>query len=91
MRSASRAAAAPPLPVVDQHRLAGRRDEQRGVAAFDVDDVDVEQLARLCVRRDKRSAETDEKREHEKAAMAHGVFLLGDLGGYLRQRSGYEV
>ena len=27
---------------VDQHRLAGRSDEQRGVAAFDVEDVDIE-------------------------------------------------
>ena len=30
---------------VDQHRLAGRRDEQRGRAAFDVDEVDLERAS----------------------------------------------
>ena len=34
------------IGAVEQHRLAVRRDEQRGFAALDVDDVDVERLAR---------------------------------------------
>ena len=34
---------------VDQQRLAGRRDEQRRVAAFDVDDVDVQGLRRAAL------------------------------------------
>ena len=46
MRPASRTA---PVGVagVDEHRLAGRRDEQRGVAALDVDDVDVQRGSAL--------------------------------------------
>jgi len=32
---------------VDEQRFMGRRDKQRGVAAFDIDDVDVQCSARL--------------------------------------------
>ena len=46
MRSASRAAAAPPLPVSISSDSPDGEHEQRRVAAFDVDDVDVERLRR---------------------------------------------
>jgi hypothetical protein len=67
------------VAAIDQHRLPRGCGEQRRVAALDVHDVDVERLARLCVRRDERSAEGYEKTEQERLAIAHGVFLR-DLG-----------
>src|SRR5262245_42690951 len=33
---------------IDQDGFAGWRDEQRGIAAFDIDHVNVERRARLC-------------------------------------------
>ena len=49
MRSASRNGRGAAVAGIDQQRLARRRDEQRRVAALDVDDVDVQRLARLAV------------------------------------------
>jgi hypothetical protein len=36
----------PGIPGINEQRLMGRRDEQRGVATFDIDDVDVQSLGR---------------------------------------------
>ena len=32
------------IPGIDQQRLMGRRDEQSGVATFDIDDIDVQRF-----------------------------------------------
>ena len=37
----------PRVARVDQHRLARRRDDERRLSAFDVDEIDVERLSRL--------------------------------------------
>ena len=48
MRPASRTAPGRDVAGIHEQRFAGRRDEERGVAAFDVDDVDVEGRANLA-------------------------------------------
>ena len=46
----------PGVAGVDEHRLPGRRHDQRRLAAFDVDEVDVERSRRLRRRRRPRPA-----------------------------------
>ena len=49
---------------IDEHRLARRRHEQRGVAALDVDDVDVERLASASApRRRNQNGERQERNQ----------------------------
>ena len=70
---------------VDQQRLAGRRDEQRGVAAFDVDDVDVQ--GRAGLRRSAVMSGLDQQgrqtgRRGEQHVLAHGILPVGPIGTF---------
>ena len=70
MRAASRAAPGAAVAGVDEERLSGRRDEERRVSAFDVDEIDIESRPRL--RRDGQ-LQGDDRQQQQKAA--HGRVL----------------
>ena len=59
----------PAVAGVDQHRLSGRRDEQGGVAALDVDDIDLEILGGARLRRG--MADDDHQSQQESAEPPH--------------------
>jgi hypothetical protein len=59
------------MPCVDQHRLAGRGDEERRLASFDVDEVDVERFLDLCA----RGGQGREEQGGDSGSNSHGGLL----------------
>src|SRR5207302_8944449 len=55
---------------VDQHRFPGRRDEQRRLSAFDVDEEYVQRCTRRCLRA--RVGERQQRRGENDRPSAHG-------------------
>ena len=53
---------------IHEQRFAGRRDEKRRVAAFDVDYIDVEGLPRLALRQRSRRRQRQPQQQHHRPA-----------------------
>jgi hypothetical protein len=62
--------ACPTISGIDQERLTGRGDSKRGVAAFDVDNVDIQGLRAAALARKKAGAENNRDDASECAGFA---------------------